>query len=325
VISTHWLEKRKRYWSSLEALLDRAADAGFKSLTRAQLQELGLLYRQIASDLAVVREDPASAHVAGYLNALLARAHNSIYSAERPSPSAVVHFFRETYPGLFRQHAAYCLTAFLIFAGSAAVGVALTLQDPGFKMKILGPEMVDTIDRHEMWTHSIVAIKPVASSAIMTNNLSVAFTMFAAGIAGGIGTLYMLAFNGLLLGTIATACWLAGMSLPLWSFVAPHGVLELPAIFIAGAAGLRLAHGLIFPGFLPRPVSIARAGAEAVKLVLGCIPILVIAGVVEAFVSPTSLDVASKFGVAAALFALLLTYLFSGRGWRLEARADFAP
>ena len=111
MISTHWLEKRKRYWSSLEALLDRAADAGFKSLTRAQLQELGLLYRQIASDLAVVREDPASAHVAGYLNALLARAHNSIYSAERPSPSAVVHFFWKTYPGLFRQHAAYCLTA----------------------------------------------------------------------------------------------------------------------------------------------------------------------------------------------------------------------
>jgi uncharacterized membrane protein SpoIIM required for sporulation len=310
VISTYWLEKRKRYWSRLESLLDRAADAGFKALTRAQLQELGLLYRQIASDLAVVREDPASAHVAGYLNALLARAHNSIYSAERPSPSAMVHFFWTTYPGLFRQHAAYCLTAFLIFAGSAAVGVGLTLQDPGFKVKILGPQMVDTIDRHEMWTHSIVAIKPVASSAIMTNNLSVAFTMFAAGIAGGVGTLYMLAFNGLLLGTIATACWLAGMSLPLWSFVAPHGVLELPAIFIAGAAGLRLAHGLIFPGFLPRTVSIARAGAEAVKLLLGCIPILVIAGVVEAFVSPTSLDVAAKFGVAAALFALLLTYLF---------------
>ncbi len=67
---------------------------------------------------------------------------------------------------------------------------------------------------------------------------------------------------------------------------------------------------MIFPGFLPRPVSIARAGAEAVKLLLGCIPILVIAGVIEAFVSPTSLDVASKFGVAAALFAMLLTYLF---------------
>jgi uncharacterized membrane protein SpoIIM required for sporulation len=313
VISTHWLEKRKRYWSRLEGLLDQIAGEGFKSLARAQLQELGLLYRQIASDLAVVREDPASAHVAGYLNALLARAHNSIYSAERGSPSAVFHFFWKTYPGLFRQHAAYCLAAFLIFAGSAAVGVALTLQDPGFKVKILGPQMVDTIDRHEMWTHSIVAIKPVASSAIMTNNLSVAFTMFAAGIAGGIGTLYMLAFNGLLIGTIATACGLAGMSLPLWSFVAPHGVLELPAIFIAGAAGLRLAHGLIFPGFLPRPASIARAGADAVKLLLGCIPILVTAGVVEAFVSPTSLDVASKFGVAAALFALLLTYLFSTR------------
>jgi uncharacterized membrane protein SpoIIM required for sporulation len=108
----------------------------------------------------------------------------------------------------------------------------------------------------------------------------------------------------------------------LWSFVAPHGVLELPAIFIAGGAGLRLAYGLLFPGFLPRGESVARAGTEAVKLLLGTIPILIIAGVIEAFVSPTGLAVPLKFGMAAALFALLLTYLF----WKpaTPAKADFA-
>jgi uncharacterized membrane protein SpoIIM required for sporulation len=112
------------------------------------------------------------------------------------------------------------------------------------------------------------------------------------------------------------------MSLQLWSFVAPHGVLELPAIFIAGGAGLRLAYGLLFPGFLPRGESVARAGTEAVKLLLGTIPILIIAGVIEAFVSPTGLAVPLKFGMAAALFALLLVYLF----WKpaTPAKADFA-
>ncbi|MBZ5546945.1 MAG: stage II sporulation protein M [Acidobacteriia bacterium] len=112
------------------------------------------------------------------------------------------------------------------------------------------------------------------------------------------------------------------MSLQLWSFVAPHGVLELLAIFIAGGAGLRLAYGLLFPGFLPRGESVARAGTEAVKLLLGTIPILIIAGVIEAFVSPTGLAVPLKFGMAAAIFALLLAYLF----WKpaTPAKADFA-
>jgi uncharacterized membrane protein SpoIIM required for sporulation len=309
VISTRWLEKRKPHWSRLEELLERTDNKGIKSLTRFELQELSLLYRQIAADLAALREDRASVHFARYLNQLLARAHNTIYSAHRATPSAVIEYFRYLYPRIFRQNLAYCLAAFSLFLGAALVGVALTYHDPDFKVKILGPEMVETIERHQMWTHSIVGMKPVASSAIMTNNMGVAFMSFATGITG-IGTIYLMIFNGLLIGVIGTACWLSGMSPQLWSFVAPHGVLELPAIFISGGAGLRLAYGLLFPGFLPRGESVARAGTEAVKLLLGTIPILIIAGVIEAFVSPTGLAVPLKFGMAAALFALLLAYLF---------------
>jgi uncharacterized membrane protein SpoIIM required for sporulation len=156
-------------------------------------------------------------------------------------------------------------------------------------------------------------MKPFASSAIMTNNMSVSFTAFAMGITGGLGTIYMMAFNGLLIGVIGTACALSGMSVPFWSFVAPHGALELPAIFIAGGAGLRLAQGLLFPGFLPRRHSLTAAGGEAVKLVLGCIPLLVIAGIIEAFISPTDLAVPLKFALSGALCALLTMYLLSGR------------
>jgi uncharacterized membrane protein SpoIIM required for sporulation len=144
----------------------------------------------------------------------------------------------------------------------------------------------------------------------MTNNMSVGFTTFALGITAGLGTIYMMAFNGLLIGVIGMACWLSGMSVQLWSFVAPHGVLELPAIFIAGGAGLRVAQGLLFPGLLSRRDSLARAGVEAVQLLLGTIPILIIAGLIEAFVSPTGLPVALKFSMAGALFVLLGAYLF---------------
>lgn len=309
MISTYWIEKRRPHWTRLEQLMERVSSAGLKSLNRAELRELGLLYRQAASDLAVLRADVSSRHFAGYLNQLLARAHNTIYSGHKTSHSAALLFFRDTYPQIFRRNFNYCLFAFILFLGGAVIGSILTLQDPDFRMKVIGPEMVQTIDRHEMWTHSVVAIKPLASSTIMTNNLSVAFTAFAAGITAGLGTMYMVIFNGLLLGVIGTACAQAGMSLQLWSFVAPHSVLELPAIFISAGAGFRLATGLLFPGTLPRRESLVVAGREAVQLVLGVVPMLFIAGVIEAFLSPTELSVRMKFLFAASLFTLLIVYL----------------
>jgi uncharacterized membrane protein SpoIIM required for sporulation len=279
-------------------------------LSRSDLQELSLLYRQTAADLAAIREDPGSVHFARYINQLLVRAHNTIYSGHKASPKAILSFFWETYPVAFRRSAKHCLLATVIFAVAGLVGAVLTYQNPDFKVKLLGPQMVETIEKREMWTHSIVGIKPLASSAIMTNNMSVGFTTFALGITAGLGTIYMMAFNGLMIGVIGMACWLSGMSVQLWSFVAPHGVLELPAIFIAGGAGLRIAQGLLFPGVLPRRDSLAQAGLEAVQLVLGTIPILIVAGLIEAFVSPTGLPVSLKFSMAAALFVLLGVYLF---------------
>ena len=319
MISTRWLDKRKHYWNRLEQLLDQSARKGLSSLGRSELQEVGLLYRQIAADLAALREDRGSVHFARYLNQLLARAHNIIYSANKTSPSAILGFFSVTYPRVFRQHWRYVEIALLVFAVSAAVGAALTYQDPDFKLSIIGPQMVQTIEKREMWTHSIVGIKPLASSAIMTNNISVGFMTFALGITGGLGTIYMMLFNGLMLGVIGMACHQSGMSLQLWSFVAPHGVLELPAIFLAGGAGLRIAKGLLFPGYLPRRESLTRAGTDAVQLLLGTVPMLIIAGTIEAFVSPTGLKMGLKFGMAAALFALLLAYLF---GAGTTAKAD---
>ena len=311
MISTHWLDARRVYWKRLERLLDEASRRGLASLTRGELRELGLLYRQIGADLAALRADPSAAGFAEPLQRLLARAHHSIYSAGRRRRSTALRQFIEGYPRVFRENLVPCLVSLLLFVASAAVGAVVIGRDPDFKTKMLSPAMLETIDRHEMWTHSIVGMKPIASSLIMTNNMSVALMTFASGITAGIGTIYLIAFNGFLLGVIGMTCAQAGMSVPLWSFVAPHGVLELPAIIIAGGAGLRLAHGMLFPGLLPRKQSVARAGSRAVALVLGCLPILVVAGIIEAFVSPTDLAVSMKFVLAAALFVMLGVFLFS--------------
>jgi len=290
-------------------LVDRSNKGGISTLEHRELQELGLLYRQTASDLATVREDVTSNPLAFYLNQLLGRAHNLIYMGHKPKISGLVRFYAQTFPRVFRETFRQTLLALLIFVVTGIATWAVTIHDPTFAHRMLGPQMMDTIERKEMWTQSIVTIKPLAASGILTNNLAVSFTTFAMGITAGIGTIWMMVTNGMLIGVIGAATWRAGMALQLWTFVAPHGVLELPAIFIAGGAGLEIARGMLFPGLLPRRESLARAGGRAARLVLGIVPILVIAGIIEGFLSPSGIAVPLKFLLAAVLFAALTTYL----------------
>jgi uncharacterized membrane protein SpoIIM required for sporulation len=309
VLSTRWLQKRRPYWARIDELVTRSEKSGIRTLNHHELRELALLYRQAASDLSTVREDPSSQRLTQSLNQLLGRAHNCIYMGRRTQASRIVAFYRDTFPQIFHETLPYTLTACAIFFALAVAGFVMAVLDPGFQRYFLGPEMMQSIDKHEMWTHSVVAVKPLASSAIMTNNLAVSFITFAYGITAGIGTFWMLAFNGLLFGVVNAACWQAGMLGQLTSFVVPHGVLELPAIFIAGGGGFLIAKGLLFPGVLPRRASLVREGGRAVRLALGIIPLLIVAGTIEGFVSPTDLSARWKYLLGAGLFGLLLLFV----------------
>jgi uncharacterized membrane protein SpoIIM required for sporulation len=308
MVSNRWINRRKPYWERLEKLTLSAQTAA-ASMTGAELQELGLLYRQTSADLATVTEDRAEIHLAGYLNRLLVKGHNLLHAGSSPARNHIATFYLSEYPAVFRAALPLIAASTIIFVLGSLAGWAVTAQDPGFAHRFLGPKMMDSIARHQMWTDSVVAVQPQAASAIATNNLTVTFATFALGITG-IGTIWMLLLNGLMLGIVGAATWQAGMAMALWSFVAPHGVLELPAIFIAGGAGLELARGLFFPGFLPRKESISAAGRRAVKLLAGTVPMLVIAGTIEGFFSPSSAAAALKFSLAAILFSVLLLYLF---------------
>jgi uncharacterized membrane protein SpoIIM required for sporulation len=325
MISVSWLKKRQAYWDKLESLLARARKQGLHTLSRSELRELGLLYRQTATDLSAVRGDPSSVQQTRYLNQLLGRAHNAIYSGQKKTVGGIWQFYAREYPRIFRRFLPYTAAATGIFFLGALAGGFFTLSDPDFMREFLPSNIVTSIERHEMWTHSILSIKPQASSAIMTNNISVSFMTFAAGITAGIGTLYMLFLNGMMIGVIGVACANHQMSVALWSFVLPHGVLELPAIFIAGGSGLRLAQALLFPGVLSRRDSLAIGGTDAVRLLIGVIPMLIIAGSIEAFVSPSAAPAYLKFLAAIALLTLLIAYLWGGaRGREMGARPRFA-
>jgi uncharacterized membrane protein SpoIIM required for sporulation len=312
--SARWLSKRRPYWERLTELVERSGRSGVRNLSHKELQELGLLYRQAAADLAAVREDPLEQGLARSLNQLLSRAHNLLYAGRKRSGWGIVKFYREDFPRTFRETFNYTLAAALLFLFAGIVSALLTLHDASFERYFLGPEMMETIEHHKMWTESVLTIKPLASSQIMTNNISVCFFTFASGIVAGLGTIYSMLMNGFLMGVIGVACFEANMSTMLWSFVAPHGVLELPAIFISGGAGLLLARGLLFPGLLPRRESLSQAGAKSARLIFGVIPTLIVAGTIEAFLSPTHLPPALKYLFAAALFSLFTVYLTkSGR------------
>jgi len=314
MISNRWIGKRQASWDRMAALMTAAGRHGARSLSREELRELALLYRQIANDLSVVRQDGTALAAEANLNQLLAQAHSFLYSGHKPTLRIVWRFLSEDYPRLFRRLLPFTLVSLLLFLGGAALGALLTSARPEFMRHLLGPEMVRTIERHEMWTQSVTSMAPQASSGIMTNNLGVTFFAFAAGITGGLGTLYVIGWNGLLLGVVATACHQSHMSVKLWSFVAPHGALELPAIVIAGGAGLRLAQGLLFPGIYRRGYSLAAAGADSARLLAGTVPVLAIAGAIEGFFSPSAAPFALKICVGVLLFAALLAWLGSARG-----------
>ncbi len=312
MISNHWIALRKESWSRLETLVQQVETSSLKTQSSADLREFGLLYRQAAADLSAVRADEASRTLEAYLNRLVSRAHNHIYSGDRMNLGSIWNFLSLGYPRIFRRLLPYTTTAFAIFLAGALLGTLLTIARPQFMHAMLGPQMIDKIEHHQMWTDSILTAKPQASSAIMTNNITVCFYTYAGGIIAGLGTILLMFTNGMSVGVITTACTQNHMALSIWSFVAAHGALELPSIFISGGAGLRLASGLLFPGMLRRRDALALAGGESIRLLAGTIPMLVIAGILEAFLSPTHAPLALKFSVSAVLLTGLCLWLSEG-------------
>ena len=312
MISNLWIDSRKDNWNRLDALVRQVETSGVKSLSPTELRDLGLLYRQGAADLSAVRADRTSRTLEQYLNRLVGRAHNFVYSGRRITLGTLWRFFAHGYPRLLRRMSGYLLAATLISVAAGLLGALIVMLRPDFGVMFLGADKVANLDQHKMWTDSILSVKPQAASGIMTNNITVCFLTFAGGITAGIFTLYSLFQNGLMLGAIAVTCRQHHMALSLWSFVAAHGALEIPSIMISGAAGLRLAAGILFPGMLRRRAALALAGLEAVQLVSATIPLLIIAGTLEAFLSPTHAPIALKFAVGAILFTALILWLTEG-------------
>ncbi len=306
-----FIQRKRSSWERLGTLLDRAG-ASLAALSAEEIQELGRLYRQASSDLALARRDFPRHQVSRYLNGLVARGYGAIYRDNDGHGGKLGAFFLLNLPRTFRATWAFTLAAFLMFLLPAIAAFALTYRDPTLASALVpGAEQViaDVRSGTEWWQRINADGRSLSSAEIMTNNIGVAVRAFAGGITFGVYTLIVLANNGLLLGVVAGAAQRFGFAANLWGFMAAHSVVELSVIFIAGGAGLQLGWALLHPGLLARRAALVLAARRAVLLLLGCVPLLVIAGVIEAFISPSALPLAVKLLVALGSGLALYTYL----------------
>jgi uncharacterized membrane protein SpoIIM required for sporulation len=318
-----WIARREAKWQELDALLQRAEKQGIKRLNAKEISTLASLYRSVAADLARANTNQIGQTIVQELQALTTRGYSQIYrGSRRQELQGIVDFYWWELPLVMRQTWGYTAIAFALFLIGAVIAWWFAWQDPSFMPLMVPQAMIEQVrDRHQLWMGSILGTEPLAASGIAINNLSVAFRMVAGGISAGLWTIYALFFNGLSVGATATLVGQNGLAYPFWAFVFPHGALELPAIFFAGGGGLLIARGLLFPGKYRRRDAIRIYGLPAAQLVMGIVPMLLVAGSIEGFFSPQpSIPSPLKYLVGTGLFILLVLYTLRKKGESVRAR-----
>lgn len=317
-----WIGRREKSWQQLEQLLRQAEKKGIRSLTSEQIRHLASLYRSVSADLARARSQDVGQAITQNLQGLASRGYSQIYQGSRQQEwRSLLAFYRYGFPAVVQQTWPYIALATGIFVLGGIIGWWYAWNDPSFMTLVLGAEFVEQVkETQELWTVSILGVEPVASSAIMINNIGVALWAMIGGIAMFIPqiplltppttfTIYLLGFNGIMIGSVGALVAQANLAYDLWAFVFPHGALELPAIFLAGGAGLLLGRAILLPGPYRRIDGLKIYGLQAAQLLYGIIPLLVIAGLIEGFFSPQPwIPNPVKYLVGASLFVLLVRY-----------------
>jgi uncharacterized membrane protein SpoIIM required for sporulation len=299
-------------WKRLDEATARGA-SGLAKLDGPQIRDVVRLYLRASGHLAEVQTRYRDPRVMAYLNAVVGRAHGALYSAAPRSLRGGVRIFGARYREAIRRTAPFILAAaglFLVITIAAALWVANSREA---QVGILPPAAREAI-RHAHGERADLGLDAAAvSTFILVNNLQVAFLAFATGIALGIGTVYLVVQNAVLLGVLAGAFAAAGKSGPFWSLILPHGLLEITAICIAAGAGFRMGWSLVEPGDRPRSRALAEEARDAVMVVLGVMPAFGVAAIIEGFVTGSALPNPIELAIGAAVAAGYVLLLF---GWR---------
>lgn len=307
-----FMRRHRAQWNELEELMRQFAEQP-RGIGAPQIDRLTALYRSASSHLSYMRTENPADELTVYLNQLVSRAHHLLYQEQFTSKHQLRRFFAAHLPSLIRQRLRFIVAAALLLAFGGLSGFIAVWSDASNLHAVLPESIAQNVDPNRVGEGAKEAPHALLSTAIMTNNIRVAILAFVSGITFGIGTVYLLAYNGLIIGALAAFFWQAGKSVIFWAYILPHGIIELTAIFIAGGAGLYMGCALLMPGPYPRRLVLLRSAKESAQLLLGTIPFFVIAGLIEGYVTPSELPLGMKYAFAGITLLLLAGYLLYSR------------
>ncbi|HEX4754394.1 MAG TPA: stage II sporulation protein M [Candidatus Dormibacteraeota bacterium] len=313
-----FIAARRERWQELETLLRTGRRGRLRDVPAAQLERFGALYRDAASDLAIARRDFPDQDITVFLNNLCARAHPVLFRSSPVHAPDLVRGFLLGIPRTFRARRTYVLVSLALLAGGAIAGWLAVDLRPDLRNSLIPASGFDQLARGQV---NSLPNAPLLGTVIITNNIKVAAVCFLGGALAGLPTAFILAANGWMLGTIAAAVHQGGYDLAFWSLIVPHGVLELSIIVIAGATGLYVGDAILRPGLLSRSEAFSRAALSSLGLAAGAASLLIVSGLVEAYVSPSGLPAVAKLLVGAVIGATLYGWLLLAGRPRRHRRA----
>lgn len=314
-----FVQQRTPAWERFEELSSHSS-----KLRQRELVEFSRLFREVSSDLALVRSRNWGQALESYLNHLVGQGHNRYYSHPAGNLQQFLRFIAVGYPRLFRKHIDYFVVAAALFFVPGAISWAVVQNNPSLASRIIDAEMLGKMD--EMYDHDpddperegFSESRAAMGGFYVRNNVGIALRCFAIGIFFGGLTVYVLLTNGIVIGAVAGYIISQGHGKAFTSFVISHGSFELTAIAVAGGAGLMLGRALVHSGQRTRLESLRHLGLESVQIASGAGVMLMVAAVIEAFWSPSGVPSILKYIVGSALWVLVILYLsLSGR----ESRA----
>ena len=306
-------------WEAFEKFLDGAKPAPFEP------REMPGRYRRVCQSLALAADRQYSPELVDRLNRLALRGHGLLYRNRRRESQQVLEFLLGGFAALVRREWRLVVAAALLFFGPLIALIAVLQAFPEFVHYLLEPEQIAAF--HKMYdpANTRLGMRAADSSLMMFgfyiwNNVRIGFQTFAGGLAAGIGSIWFLAANGVIIGAVAGYLTQVGYARTFWSFVAGHSAPELLAVVLAGAAGLRLGLTVVSPGNASRRSALVAAAKPAVRLMYGAALMFFLAAFIEAFWSPyTAVTFEVKIGVGIAIWTAFVAYFFLA-GRRRAAR-----
>jgi uncharacterized membrane protein SpoIIM required for sporulation len=315
-------------WDRLDRLVARR-----RRLSGEEVDELVTVYQRTATHLSAVRTAGYDPALAARLSTKVARARSAVTGAHSPAWTSVGRFAVVSFPAM-----AYRARWWWLATATGSLLVALVMgwwiaRSPAVQASLLPPDQARQLVNHEFRNYYSQYAATSFAAKVWTNNALVAAESLIFGILLGVPTLLVLFSNAANIGAVGGLMFAHGRGVEFFALILPHGMLELSAVFLAAAAGLRLGWRIIDPGPLPRSQALATAGRETITLALGLIVVLLVSGVIEAFVTPSPLPTWARIGIGVCAEAAFLGYVIvlgrraaaAGLSPDIEAAPDVVP